>query len=204
MELSPQHLSKATLEIPIDQSVRETADHYRAVPGQVWFYRLARTVLGIIFIWSGFFKLIAPERFSAIIEAYGLIPDPTILPAAISLSVLELLAGVTLVMDIQGSLGVMAGLLILFVAILSYGLWIGLDVDCGCLGPDDPEGAAYHSLRPALYRDMIMLAGIGYLFIWRWRKSVRPRTFSGIYKIYINTRGRKQQMNKFLSSQLSP
>jgi uncharacterized membrane protein YphA (DoxX/SURF4 family) len=156
-----------------------------------WIYRLLRISLGIIFIWSGFSKLIAPKSFATIIEAYGLIPEVTILPAAIGLSLLEVAAGVGLVMDVQWSLGIVAGLLILFTVIIGYGLWIGLDVDCGCFGPDDPEGAAYHSLRPALYRDMIMLAGIGYLFLWRWQQSSHPVRFSDLYQFYTNIKRRK-------------
>jgi len=157
----------------------------------LWIYRLLRIPLAIIFIWSGFSKLIDPKSFAMIIEAYGLIPQVTILPAAIGLSLLEVAAGVGLVMDVQWSLGIVAGLLILFTVVIGYGLWIGLDVDCGCFGPDDPEGAAYHSLRPALYRDMLMLAGIGYLFLWRWQQSIHPVRFSDLYQFYTHIRRRK-------------
>jgi uncharacterized membrane protein YphA (DoxX/SURF4 family) len=147
--------------------------------------------LGIIFIWSGFSKLTDPNNFSTIIEAYGLISETAVLPAAIGLSLLEVVAGVGLVVDVQWSLGIMTGLLVLFTAVIGYGLWIGLDVDCGCFGPDDPEGAVYHSLRPALYRDMAMLAGIGYLFLWRWLQSSHPVRFSDLYQIFTNVRRRK-------------
>jgi len=123
-----------------------------------------------------------------IIEAYGLIPATITMPAAIGLSLLEVAAGAGLVLDVQWSLGIMAGLLTLFTAVIGYGLWIGLDVDCGCFGPDDPEGAAFHSLRPALYRVMVMLAGIGYLFFWRWQQSSHPMRFSDFYQIYTNIR----------------
>ena len=41
----------------------------------------------------------------------------------------------------------------LFMAILGYGISMGLDVDCGCFGPEDPESKAFHGLRAALYRD---------------------------------------------------
>jgi len=191
MELSSHHSSKTPSETTLDHPTSKTNGPGRAASYQVWTYGLIRTALGIVFIWSGFSKLLDPEGFSTIIEAYGLIPDVTILPVAIGLPVLELLAGAGLLLDMQGALGIITGLLILFIGVLSYGLWIGLDVDCGCFGPDDPEGAAYHSLRPALYRDTVMLAGIGYLYLWRWRKSVYPMKLSGIYHIFINIGRRK-------------
>ena len=191
MELLSAHSSKTPSETPPYDPTSKSSGPGRASSGQVWTYGLIRTALGIIFIWSGISKLLDPEGFTTTIEAFGLIPDATILPAAMGLPVLELLAGAGLLLDMQGALGIITGLLILFTGVLSYGLWIGLDVDCGCFGPDDPEGAAYHSLRPAFYRDLVMLAGIGYLYLLRWRKSVYPMKLSGIYHILINIGRRK-------------
>ncbi|MEJ2158353.1 MAG: DoxX family protein, partial [Desulfobacteraceae bacterium] len=62
-------------------------------------------------------------------------------------------------------------LLLLFMMVLGYGIWLGLDVDCGCFAAGDPEGGAYHGLRPALYRDAVMLAGMGYLILWKRRQN---------------------------------
>lgn len=154
-----------------------------------WLYRLLRITWGAIFIWSGLSKLTAPESFATIIEAYGLIPEVTILPAAIGLSLLEVAAGAGLIMDVRWSLGIITGLLGLFMAILGYGLWMGLDVDCGCFGPGDPEGAAFHTLRPALYRDLAMLAGIGYLYLWRRLQAHQPLRFSDLGRKYNKTLG---------------
>jgi len=69
---------------------------------------------------------------------------------------------------------VIGGLLVLFIAILGYGIWMGLDVDCGCFGPDDPEAEAFHGLRLPLYRDMLMLAGIAYIYGWRRYRAIKP------------------------------
>ncbi|RJQ82507.1 MAG: DoxX family membrane protein [Desulfobacteraceae bacterium] len=150
----------------------------RAVPAvplsMLWVYRLVRLGLGTLFVWSGASKIADPQAFALIIEAYGLVPDMLVFPAALGLSILELLGGVGLWFDIQGSSELIAMLLILFMLILSYGLWLGLDVDCGCFGPDDPEGNAYHGLFPALYRDAFMLAGIGLLYFCRQRRFLRP------------------------------
>lgn len=138
-----------------------------------FIYHLVRVFLSIIFLWSGIHKLMAPTEFAIIIDAYGLMPEAWILPMAIILPLLEMVFGLGLLLDIRGSLAGISGLLILFTAILSYGIWLGLDVDCGCFGPQDLESEAFHSLRPALYRDFVMIAGIVYLYFWRYYQSIK-------------------------------
>lgn len=136
-------------------------------------YHLIRVSLSVIFLWSGISKLMEPTEFAVIINAYGLMPKAWILPLAIILPLFEIVFGLGLLLEIRGSLAVITGLLMLFMAILSYGIWLGLDVDCGCFGPQDPESEAFHSLRPALYRDFVMIAGVIYLYIWRYYRSIK-------------------------------
>ena len=140
-----------------------------------WIYRIVRWVLGGIFIYSGAAPLLAPRIFSVLIEAYGLVPDMLLMPVALILPVLEVVAGVALLFDIRGSLAVIAGLLLLFIAILGYGIRMGLDVDCGCFGPEEPEAEAFHGLRLALYRDMVMLTAVIFLYGWRRYRCAQPR-----------------------------
>jgi uncharacterized membrane protein YphA (DoxX/SURF4 family) len=139
-----------------------------------WTYKLTRWVLGAVFIYSGILKLLEPEAFAVLIEAYGIVPDPLLLPAAFSLAFLEVAAGVGLLLDVRGSLSVIAGLLVLFVTILAYGLWMGLDIDCGCFGSDDPEAEAFHGLKAAFYRDLLMLALVVFIFRWRRIRRIKP------------------------------
>lgn len=143
-----------------------------------WTYKFTRWVLGAVFICSGILKLLEPESFAVLIEAYGIVPDLLLLPAALSLAFLEVAAGVGLLLDIRGSLTVIAGLLVLFVAILAYGLGMGLDIDCGCFGSDDPEGEAFHGLKAALYRDLLMLAFVVFVFGWRRIRRIKPVNLS--------------------------
>lgn len=143
-----------------------------------WIYRLLRWVLGGIFIYSGSSKLLAPKTFAVLIEAYGLLPDGLLLPVAVILPLMEVVAGAGLLVDLRGSLGMITALLVLFIVILAYGIHMGLDVDCGCFGPDDPEADAFHGLRAAFYRDMFMMAAVGFLYGWRRYRDVRPRTIN--------------------------
>jgi uncharacterized membrane protein YphA (DoxX/SURF4 family) len=136
-------------------------------------YHLIRVPISLIFLWSGISKLMDPRSFSVIIDAYGLMPEAWIMPLAVILPLLEIILGLGLLLDIRGSLAGITSLLILFLTILGYGIWLGLDVDCGCFGPQNPEADAFHSLRPALYRDLVMIAGVVYLYFWRYYRSIK-------------------------------
>jgi uncharacterized membrane protein YphA (DoxX/SURF4 family) len=152
-------------------------------------YHLIRVSLCVIFLWSGISKLMTPKEFAIIIDGYGLMPETWILPLAIILPLLEMVFGLGLLLDIRGSLAGIAGLLMLFMAILSYGIWLGFDVDCGCFGPQDPESEAFHSLRPALYRDFIMFAGVIYLYIWRCYRSIKPVRLMSLFNSLFHRGG---------------
>ena len=154
----------------------------------IWPYRIVRISLSAVFLWSGISKLFSPESFAVIIEAYGIIPDSWIMPASIGLPALEVILAAALLMDIRGSLAGTAGLLAVFMVILGYGIHLGLDVDCGCFGPEDPEAEAFHGLRSALYRDMVMAAGILYLYLWRFFRSARPIGWVQFRKIFLKRR----------------
>lgn len=130
-----------------------------------WPYRTIRSVLGMVFVWAGLTKLADPEGFAEIISAYELVPESLLVVVAIGLPALEVLAGLGLVFDVQGSLSIIFGLLALFVFVLWFGILRDLDIDCGCFSPSDL--AEHTSLRQAMYRDCVMMAGAFYLFWWR-------------------------------------
>ncbi|MDM8537251.1 MauE/DoxX family redox-associated membrane protein [Desulfobacterales bacterium HSG17] len=137
-------------------------------------YRLIRWGLALIFFYAGAGKLFDPQSFAVIIEAYGIIPESLLMPIAVLLPGLEVIAAVGLLFDVRGSLGTICFLLIVFIVILGYAIHMGLDVDCGCFGPEDPESRAYAGIRPALYRDILMMAGIIYLYAWRFSRTFQP------------------------------
>ena len=139
-----------------------------------WLYRLCRWTLGGIFIYAGGTKLLEPKIFALLIEAYGIVPEGLLITVAIGLPLLEVIAGFGLLFDIRGSLVLITGLLVLFVVVLGYGIWMGLDVDCGCFGPEDPEAEAFHGLRLSLFRDLVMMAGVVLIYGWRRYRDIRP------------------------------
>jgi uncharacterized membrane protein YphA (DoxX/SURF4 family) len=130
-----------------------------------------RWSLSGIFIYSGLIKLIDPQRFAEVISGFGLLPHAFIFPGAILLSILEVVAGVGLVFSLRGSLAAITGMLVLFMTVLVYGINLGLDIDCGCFGPEDPE-LAYKGLKTALARDMVMMTGVMFLYWSRGRSRL--------------------------------
>ena len=139
-----------------------------------WAYKLARWILGAVFIFAGSIKLLTPKPFAVMIEAYGIVPEGLIMFIAVVLPALEVAAGIGLVFDIEKSLGVIAVLLTLFLALMIYGIWMGLDIDCGCFGPEDPETEALQGLRLSLYRDLVMLVSVAFIYGWRQYFGIKP------------------------------
>ena len=137
-------------------------------------YKICRWGVGGLFIYAGGTKLLAPDVFAVLIDAFGIVPEGILFPVAVMLPLLEVAAGIALLFDIEGSLAVTTGLIVLFIAILVYGIRMGLDVDCGCFGPQDPEARAFHGLRASLYRDLIMLAVVIFIYGWRHHRGIKP------------------------------
>ncbi len=130
-----------------------------------------RWSLSGIYMYSGVTKLLNPQRFAEVISGFGLLPHALIFPAAILLPILEVVAGAGLVFSLRWPLAAITGMLVLFMAVLVYGIHLGLDIDCGCFGPEDPE-QAYKGLRTALARDMVMMTGVIFLYWSRGRSRV--------------------------------
>lgn len=145
-------------------------------------YILLRWIIGTVFIYAGITKLIEPVVFATLIDAYGLLPEIMIMPVAVVLPILEIIAGIALIFDIKYALVLITALLTLFIAVLAFGISMGLDIDCGCFGPGDPEAKAFHGLRTTLYRDLIMAVSIAYLFLWRRIKKIEPVILTKIFE----------------------
>lgn len=143
-------------------------------------YFLGRYLLAAIFLWSGLNKAFSPAQFAETIGAYGLLPEPLYFPAAIILIAIELAVSIGLIFDKKSALTGAAVLMLLFIAVISYAISLGLDIDCGCFGPNEPEARAFHDLRSVLYRDLLLLLVIIYLYFWRFanrpRRNIVPAT----------------------------
>ena len=141
---------------------------------QVYF--IIRCILAAVFVYAGVGKLMDVQGFATVISGYGVLPDQLNYVAALVLPLAEIIIGAGLIWDVKGSLSSYSVMLLVFIAVLAHGINMGLDVDCGCFAPGDPEGEAYHSLREALLRDVFLLVGCGYLYFLRRVKGYRTRS----------------------------
>lgn len=142
----------------------------------LWLYRLVRWTIAGLFLWAGVLKLEDPQAFAVIISDFGLVTGWSVMPIAVGIPVLEIAAALGLVFDLRGSLAAISFLLAMFIAILGYAIWLGLDIDCGCFGPEDPETRAYSSLHASLYRDLAMATGVLFLYWRRWHCAAVRRS----------------------------
>ena len=125
-----------------------------------------RLALALAFLVAGALKLANPELFAVTVRAFGILPGWAVGPLSLLLPALEVVAASLLALGRPGGLPLTGGLLLLFVAVLLKALHMGLDIDCGCYGPSDPEREAFSSIRQALWRDAAMLAAVAFL-AWR-------------------------------------
>ncbi|OQW99202.1 MAG: hypothetical protein BWK74_02725 [Desulfobacteraceae bacterium A6] len=142
---------------------------------------LIRIGLGMVFVYAGIIKLMDPKDFARIISQYDLLPELFLPVAAIGLPLLELLAGIGVILSIRGSLSLVFTLLIFFIAILWYGILKDLNVDCGCFSGEELKGQA--GLWEAFYRDLIMTGASIFLFFLRWIQLDQKVVFPLLAKI---------------------
>jgi uncharacterized membrane protein YphA (DoxX/SURF4 family) len=132
-----------------------------------------RLLLGGIFVAAGGSKLLDPRAFARIISAYDLLPEELLVPTAIGIPAIELLAGLGLLFNVRGSLTTICALLTCFLFALGYAIWKNLDVDCGCFSP--LEIHTRNSLLTAFLRDLGLMAASYYLL-------ARPRVHNQFVK----------------------
>ena len=131
----------------------------------LWVYRLLKIIIGGVFAYSGAVKVMDVKGFARMVSQYELVPDELLAPVAYGLPVLELLAGIGLILEIPGALTAISGMLTMFIGVLWYGVLKGLDIDCGCFSTEEIKG--HDSLRVALYRDIVMVAVCAYFYLYR-------------------------------------
>ena len=146
--------------------------------GLLWLDRLARWGIAAVFLFAAVPKLFDVPGFAKIIEAYAFLPGVLIMPTAIILPIVEILLAIGLLADRWASKVGSTVLLLMFIILLSYSIGVGLDIDCGCFGPEEPEYTAFHGLRTALIRDILMVLPLVYSF-WYHRYRNPTINFQG-------------------------
>lgn len=101
---------------------------------------LTRLLLGIVFVWAALSKIPRPWEFAEEIVSFGLVPAFFAPAFAILLILVELTAGLLLILGLRVRLAarVVVSLLAVFIVALSQALLRHLDLTCGCFGGDEP------------------------------------------------------------------
>ena len=128
---------------------------------------VCRLSLGILFLYAGWEKIIAPREFAIAVYNYRLLPDAAINLVAVVLPWLEVLLAAGLVSGccLRGSSLLSALLFMTFAAAMTISLVRGLDISCGCFG-----GSAGSINWLYLVRDLSLLGMsiITLIFDSRW------------------------------------
>jgi uncharacterized membrane protein YphA (DoxX/SURF4 family) len=124
---------------------------------------VVRVILGLTFVLAGFAKALDTRSFLLTVQQLDLFPASAILPAAIVVIACEICFGLALLVGFQTriSAGLLAALLLSFVAVISFALVHGKAVDCGCFGSMASERLGVS----VLLRDILMIAGCLWLIV---------------------------------------
>ncbi|MGD8834872.1 MAG: MauE/DoxX family redox-associated membrane protein [Desulfobacteraceae bacterium] len=121
-------------------------------------YTICRIILGIIFVYSSWVKIIDPAAFARIITNYQIVSAGIGNFTALVLPWLELVCGLCLIINRwpRGSALIVTGLMVVFMTALGYNIYRGIDVSCGCftLTEDAPGSMWLYMLRDTLLLGM--------------------------------------------------
>jgi uncharacterized membrane protein YphA (DoxX/SURF4 family) len=105
---------------------------------------IARILMGAIFLYASYDKILNPQAFAEAVYNYQILPDFAINAFALALPWIELIAGLCLITGIwlPGAALIGALLMCVFTAALVFNQIRGLDVYCGCFSTQATHGPA--------------------------------------------------------------
>ena len=125
-----------------------------------------RIILGVVFIYASYSKILDPISFSDNIHNYHITPTAIENLAALIIPWMELIVGVFLIIGVflEGTISITIGMLIFFIFILSQAVFRGIDVHCGCFKTEADVGVT--DLRFELIKHIVedfVLLGMAYI-----------------------------------------
>ena len=95
---------------------------------------IMRLLIGIIFIYASYEKIINPAKFARDIANYHVVPYGLENTVAIVLPWLELFIGIGIIIGVlvKANVLIAGGLLALFILMISQAILRGFNIDCGC------------------------------------------------------------------------
>ncbi len=94
----------------------------------------ARIVIGVIFVYASWDKIIHPFSFSANVEAYQILPQRALYLTAIGVAWLEMICGILLVTGVwtRTAAFMISVMLMVFIVGITRAMFLDLDISCGC------------------------------------------------------------------------
>ena len=135
--------------------------------GNHWIELAARWILGGTFVYASYNKIMAPAVFAKIIYGYDLFPALFINLIAIIVPLLELVAGLALIIGFypRSAALIVNAMLLVFITALSINLIRGHEFDCGCFSINSSGQGTFTG--PLIFRDFVLLALGFYIFFYR-------------------------------------
>ncbi len=123
---------------------------------------LIRLVMGIVFIYASYSKIIDPISFSQNIHNYGVTPLFLENIIALTLPWVELFIGLGLILNIKydACLDIAIFLMALFIILISQAYFRGKSIDCGCFSNDlSPQewGEKRFDMLKRIFEDIVFL-----------------------------------------------
>jgi uncharacterized membrane protein YphA (DoxX/SURF4 family) len=99
-----------------------------------WLILVMRILLGLIFLYASYDKILDPGKFARSIANYHIVPFGLENSIAIILPWLELFIGVGLIAGIMvdGAAGITGSLLVIFILLILLAILRGFNIECGC------------------------------------------------------------------------
>ncbi len=133
-----------------------------------WFWVLTRVALGCLFLYAGFVKAGASERFALTLAPFTIISGAWTQVFAIGLALTEIAAGLLILLPRVHRIGSVLILLLsfLFIGVLTWALANNIIVSCGCFGRESPPSAS--AMLLAILRDVVISAAAGFALVFRF------------------------------------
>jgi uncharacterized membrane protein YphA (DoxX/SURF4 family) len=127
-----------------------------------WGLLLCRTVVGCVFLWASYAKILDPGPFALSVANYHLVPVWGVNLMAVGLPWLEFGCALLLLSGqwVRTSSFLVAGLLAVFMTAVGISMARGLDVNCGCFSASSGRKIGFKLLG----EDLLLLAMTAVLF----------------------------------------
>lgn len=109
-----------------------------------WLFHICRLLLGLVFVYASYDKILHPQAFALAVFNYQVAPDWAVNLIALILPWLELLLGLCMIFGLwmPGVTVAGTGLLVVFLGALVFNQIRGLDIHCGCFSTEITKGPA--------------------------------------------------------------